>query len=109
MPASRIFVSDATPDLTAYQHGSISRTAFLSTVQQNAFELYRYGVLAPTIKANNVYSEAYELRTLVVDLRYDPMDLCILNALKQGLPSSTPPHRNASRRRAVSRPKRRIR
>lgn len=83
----RIFVSDATPDLTAYQHGSISRDAFLSQLQQNAFELYRYGVLAPTIKANNVYSEAYELRTLVVDLRYDPMDLCILNALKQGLPA----------------------
>ena len=57
-------------------------------MQQNAFELYRYGVLAPTIKANNVYSEAYELRTLVVDLRYDSMDLCILNALKQGLSTS---------------------
>ena len=84
----RLFVSDATPDLTAYQHGSISRAAFLDTVQQNAFELYRYGVLAPTIKANNVYSEAYELRTLVVDLRYDSMDLCILNALKQGLSTS---------------------
>jgi hypothetical protein len=81
----RIFVSDATPDLAAYQHGSISRAAFLNGVQQSAFELYRYGVLAPTIKANNVYSEAYELRTLVVDLRYDAMDLCILNALKQGL------------------------
>jgi hypothetical protein len=85
----RIFVSDATTDVTAYQHGGISRTAFLSQVQQNAFELYRYGVLAPTIKANNVYSEAYELRTLVVDLRYGPKDLCILSALKQGLPSST--------------------
>ncbi len=83
----RIFVSDATPDVMAYQHGSISRAAFLGQVQQNAFELYRYGVLAPTIKANNVYSEAYELRTLVVDLRHDPMDLCILNALKQGLPA----------------------
>ena len=81
----RIFVSDATPDVIAYQHGSISRAAFLDQVQQNAFELYRYGVLAPTIKANNVYSEAYELRTLVVDLRYDAMDLCILNALKQGV------------------------
>jgi hypothetical protein len=85
----RIFVSDATTDLAAYQHGSMSRAAFLDQVQQNAFELYRYGVLAPTIKANNVYSEAYELRTLVVDLRYSPMDLCILNALKQGLQAST--------------------
>ena len=85
----RIFVSDATPDVGAYQHGSISRPAFLSRVEQNAFELYRYGVLAPTIKANNVYSEAYELRTLVVDLRYDAMDLCILNALKQGVPASS--------------------
>jgi len=84
----RIFVSDATTDLAAYQNGSISRTAFLDQVQQNAFELYRYGVLAPTIKANNVYSEAYELRTLVVDLRYSPMDFCILNALKQGIPAS---------------------
>jgi hypothetical protein len=85
----RIFVSDATPDVTAYQRGSISRPAFLNQVQQNAFELYRYGVLAPTIKANNVYSEAYELRTLVVDLRYDATDLCILNALKQGVPPGT--------------------
>jgi hypothetical protein len=42
-------------------------------------------VLAPTIKANSVYSEAYELRTLVVDMRCDSMDLCILNALQQGL------------------------
>src|SRR5207248_6276211 len=80
----RIFVSDATADLAAYQHGTLSRAAVLNQQQQNAFELYRYGALAPTIKANNVYSEAYELRTLVVDLRYDSMDLCILNGLKQG-------------------------
>jgi hypothetical protein len=80
----RIFVSDATPDLAAYQSGGTHRAALLSRIQQNAFELYRYGVLAPSMKANNVYSEAYELRTLVVDLRYDPIDLCILNALKQG-------------------------
>ena len=81
----RIFVSDASADIAAYQHGGITRAALLNQVQQNAFELYRYGVLAPTIKANNVYSEAYELRTLVVDLRYNSMDLCILNALKQGV------------------------
>ncbi len=81
----RIFVSDATADIAAYQRGGSSRTGLLNQIQQNAFELYRYGVLAPTIKANNVYSEAYELRTLVVDLRYDSMDLCILNVLKQGV------------------------
>lgn len=85
----RIFVSDATTDVAAYQHGTLSRPAFLNQVQQNAFELYRYGVLAPTLKANNVYSEAYELRTLVVDLRYDAMDLCILSALKKGLAANT--------------------
>lgn len=81
----RIFISDATADIAAFERGGSSRAALLNQVQQNAFELYRYGVLAPTIKANNVYSEAYELRTLVVDLRYDSMDLCILNALRQGV------------------------
>ena len=80
----RIFVSDATPDIASYQKGASTRANLLSQIEQNAFELYRYGVLAPTIKANNVYSEAYELRTLIVDLRYDPTDLCILNTLKNG-------------------------
>jgi hypothetical protein len=80
----RIFVSDATADIASYQKGASTRASLLSHIEQNAFELYRYGVLAPTIKANNVYSEAYELRTLIVDLRYDPMDLCILSALKNG-------------------------
>ncbi len=80
----RIFVSDATTDIAAYQNGVSTRATLLARIEQNAFELYRYGVLAPTIKANNVYSEAYELRTLIVDLRYDSIDLCILNALKSG-------------------------
>lgn len=80
----RIFVSDSTTAVAAYQNGASTRAALLGQIEQNAFELYRYGVLAPTIKANNVYSEAYELRTLVVDLRYTSMDLCILTALKGG-------------------------
>ena len=80
----RIFVSDATTDIASYQKGAFTGASLLSQIEQNAFELYRYGVLAPTIKANNVYSEAYELRTLIVDLRYDPIDLCILDALKNG-------------------------
>ncbi len=73
----RLFVSDATRLLS----GGIT-TEETTELADNAFELYRYGVLQTSLKANNVYSEAYELRILTVDIRYDATELCILDALE---------------------------
>ena len=77
----RYYVSDNTRELARFAAGAIDASEVVDRVASNAFELYRYGVLQPSIKANNVYSEAYELRVLVVDLRYDETDSCILSKL----------------------------
>ncbi len=80
----RFYVADTTRELEKFSNGQMAQEELLDAVTDSAFELYRYGVLQPTIKANDVYSEAYEIRTLVMDLRYDQMDFCVLNELQAG-------------------------
>jgi hypothetical protein len=85
----RLFVSDTTRELAAFGSGQLDRQRLLAQVEDGFFELYRYGVLQTSIKANNVYSEAYELRTLVIDLRFDALELCLLSKQKARIPEPT--------------------
>ena len=80
----RYYVSDNTRELARFAAGAIEASEIADRVASNAFELYRFGVLQTSIKANNAYSEACELRVLVVDLRYDETDNCILSKVEVG-------------------------
>ncbi len=76
----RYFVSDATDLLTDYGSGKLGQDKLLAGVESDLFELYRYGILNTSIKGN-VYSERYELRTAVLDLRYSARELCAIQQL----------------------------
>jgi len=83
-------VSDSTEHVANYSAGALSKSELLQQVEDDLFELYRFGVLQTSIKPNIIYSEAYELRTLIFDLRFDQMDLCILTKLQGSPPSEDP-------------------
>ncbi len=80
----RYFVSDLTRELHGLKGGAIRDEDLLQAVSDNFFELYRFGVLQTSLKANSVYSEAYELRVLQIDLRYSSLDLCLLGVQADG-------------------------
>ena len=86
----RLFASDSTEHIANYSAGALSKSELLQQVEEDFFELYRFGVLQTSIKPNIIYSEAYELRTLIFDLRFDQMDLCILTKLQGSPPSEDP-------------------
>ena len=78
----RYYVSDSTRELAGFDAGELAASELVDRVAGNAYELYRYGVLQPSLQADNPYSQAYELRMLVVDLRYDETDACILSRVE---------------------------
>lgn len=79
------FVSDGTDLIAGHSRGELSRAELLEGVSDNFFELYRYGVLQTSIKGS-AYSEAYELRTIVLDLRFGAQESCMSDYLDMGLP-----------------------
>lgn len=86
------FVSDATELLAEHRAGRASRAELIAGVEENLFELYRYGVLPTSIKGN-VFSEVYELSTVVLDLRYSAQELCMVRELDAGTAERLIPYR----------------
>jgi hypothetical protein len=74
------YVSDATDLLADYASGASDRNKLLDGIDASLFELYRYGILNTSTKGN-VFSERYELRTAVLDLRYTARELCAARQL----------------------------
>ncbi|MCO4770487.1 MAG: hypothetical protein KDA24_10700 [Deltaproteobacteria bacterium] len=86
---SGFLVSDSTSLIADHGAGQLATADLITQIRSDLHDLYRFGVMAPTIKANNEYSEAYELRMAVLDLRYTSEELCLLDQLEAGADPAT--------------------
>jgi len=84
-----IFVSDSTRVLRQLESSALDRASLLAGLGDDLWSLVKYGLLESTMRPPQPFSEAHELRMLKVDVRFEPMELCILTKLGQSKDAAT--------------------
>jgi hypothetical protein len=79
-----IFVSDGTRPLARLRDAKHDRASFLAGIRNDLWSLVKHGLLESTMRPPQPFSEAHELRMLKVDLRFEPIELCVVTKLGQG-------------------------
>ena len=83
-----IFVADSTREVARFEGAGSTRTALLGGVKDDLRALVKYGLLESTMRPPQPFSEAHEVRMLKIDVRFEPVELCILTKLRQGSDAS---------------------
>ena len=83
-----IFVSDSTRQVARFESAALTKASLLAGVKDDLRALVKYGLLESTMRPPQPFSEAHELRMLKVDVRFEPVELCILTKLRQGSDAS---------------------
>jgi hypothetical protein len=83
-----IFVSDSTREVARFESAALTKPALLGGVKDDLRALVKYGLLESTMRPPQPFSEAHELRMLKIDVRFEPVELCILTKLQRGSDAS---------------------
>jgi hypothetical protein len=79
-----VFVADSTRPLAELREAAQDRASFLAGIRDDLWSLVKHGLLESTMRPPQPFSEAHELRMLKVDVRFEPLELCLLTKLGQG-------------------------
>ena len=84
-----VFVADSTRPLAELREAAQDRASFLAGIRDDLWSLVKHGLLESTMRPPQPFSEAHELRMLKVDVRFEPVELCLLTKLGQGKDPAT--------------------